>query len=164
MPPDSKATSRVAHSTKRLGRAAKRAIQLDGKRAEAQQRFADAERQLADAQAEIDAIADKDASVYVLDRSKNLGAESFRSDAGRIDQIAAVFPLMFFLVAAFGLADHHDPHGGGGAGAHRHVTRRWAIQMRASRRNTFIYAVVAIGRGRGRGHRRCFPSSCRGSS
>ena len=74
--------------------------ELDGKRAEAQQRFADAERQLADAQAEIDAIADKDASVYVLDRSKNLGAESFRSDAGRMDQIAAVFPLMFFLVAA----------------------------------------------------------------
>ena len=55
---------------------------------------------LADAQAEIDAIADKDANVYVLDRSKNLGAESFRSDAGRMDQIAAVFPLMFFLVAA----------------------------------------------------------------
>ena len=74
--------------------------ELDGKRAEAQQRFADAERQLADAQAEIDAIADKDASVYVLDRSKNLGAESFRSDAGRMDQIAAVVPLMFFLVAA----------------------------------------------------------------
>ena len=74
--------------------------ELDEKRAEAQQRFADAEQQLADAQAEIDAIADKDASVYVLDRSKNLGAESFRSDAGRMDQIAAVFPLMFFLVAA----------------------------------------------------------------
>lgn len=74
--------------------------ELDGKRAEAQQRFADAEKQLADAQAEIDAIADKDANVYVLDRSKNLGAESFRSDAGRMDQIAAVFPLMFFLVAA----------------------------------------------------------------
>ena len=74
--------------------------ELDGKRAEAQQRFADAEQQLADAQAEIDAIADKDANVYVLDRSKNLGAESFRSDAGRMDQIAAVFPLMFFLVAA----------------------------------------------------------------
>ena len=74
--------------------------ELDGRRAEAQQRFADAEQQLADAQAEIDAIADKDANVYVLDRSKNLGAESFRSDAGRMDQIAAVFPLMFFLVAA----------------------------------------------------------------
>ena len=74
--------------------------ELDGKRAEAQQRFADAEQQLADAQAEIDAIADKDANVYVLDRSKNLGAESFHSDAGRMDQIAAVFPLMFFLVAA----------------------------------------------------------------
>ena len=74
--------------------------QLDEKRADAQAKFADAEEQLTSAQADIDAIADRDASVYVLDRTKNLGAESFKSDAGRIDQIAAVFPLMFFLVAA----------------------------------------------------------------
>ena len=74
--------------------------QLDEKRADAQAAFADAQAQLDSAQADIDAIADKDASVYVLDRTKNLGAESFKSDAGRIDQIAAVFPLMFFLVAA----------------------------------------------------------------
>ena len=74
--------------------------QLDERRADAQAQFADAEAQLASAQADIDAIADKDASVYVLDRTKNLGAESFRSDAGRIDQIAQVFPFMFFLVAA----------------------------------------------------------------
>ena len=74
--------------------------QLDERRADAQAQFADAEAKLASAQADIDAIADKDASVYVLDRTKNLGAESFRSDAGRIDQIAQVFPFMFFLVAA----------------------------------------------------------------
>ena len=36
----------------------------------------------------------------VLDRTKNIGAESFVSDAGRIDRIAMVFPFIFFLVAA----------------------------------------------------------------
>ena len=38
--------------------------------------------------------------MYVLDLTKNIGAESFKSDAGRIDQIAQVFPFLFFLVAA----------------------------------------------------------------
>ena len=52
------------------------------------------------AQAEVDDIATMDADVYALDLKKNIGAESFRSDAGRIDQIAQVFPLLFFLVAA----------------------------------------------------------------
>ncbi len=74
--------------------------QLDEKRAEAEEEFADAQRQIDEAQADIDAIADEDIDVYVLDRTKNAGAESFRQDAGRIDQIAQVFPLLFFLVAA----------------------------------------------------------------
>lgn len=38
--------------------------------------------------------------VYVLDRSKNYGASSFRSDSERVDHIASIFPLVFFLVAA----------------------------------------------------------------
>ena len=74
--------------------------ELDEKRAEADEKFADAKRQLDEAQAEIDDIANEDIDVYVLDRTKNVGAEGFRSDAGRIDQIAQVFPLLFFLVAA----------------------------------------------------------------
>ncbi len=76
------------------------ADELASKRAEAEASFADAERQLADAQAEVDDIASTDADVYVLDLTKNVGAESFRSDSGRIDQIAQVFPMLFFLVAA----------------------------------------------------------------
>lgn len=50
--------------------------------------------------ADVDAIADTEGEVYVLDLTKNIGAESFKSDAGRIDQIAQVFPFLFFLVAA----------------------------------------------------------------
>ena len=76
------------------------AAELADKRAQAEAEFADAEAQLADAQAEVDDIATMDADVYSLDLKKNIGAESFRSDAGRIDQIAQVFPLLFFLVAA----------------------------------------------------------------
>ena len=76
------------------------AAELADKRAQAEAEFADAEAQLADAQAEVDDIATMDADVYALDLKKNIGAESFRSDAGRMDQIAQVFPLLFFLVAA----------------------------------------------------------------
>ena len=76
------------------------AEELAAKRAEAEGEFADAEAQLADAQAKVDDIASGNAAVYTLDLTKNIGAESFRSDAGRIDKIAQVFPLIFFLVAA----------------------------------------------------------------
>ena len=76
------------------------AEELAAKRTEAESEFADAESQLADAQSKVDDIAAKDAAVYTLDLTKNIGAESFRSDAGRIDKIAQVFPLIFFLVAA----------------------------------------------------------------
>ncbi len=65
---------------------------------EAQDKFAEAEDELAKAQADIDEIRNPD--WYVLDRHKNFGAESYISDAERIDNIARVFPLIFFLVAA----------------------------------------------------------------
>ncbi len=81
-----------------------KASRIAGLQATAQAELDDARAQFesekADAQAEIDDIATMDADVYVLDLTKNVGAESFRSDAGRIDQIAQVFPLFFFLVAA----------------------------------------------------------------
>lgn len=72
--------------------------EFNEQKAQADEEFADAEAQLADAQAEIDDI--ESPSWYVLDRSKIMGAESFESDANRIDQIAQVFPFIFFLVAA----------------------------------------------------------------
>ena len=72
--------------------------EYDEKAAEAAAQFADAETQLADAQAEIDALEAPE--IMVLDRTKNIGAKSFVSDAGRIDRIAMVFPFIFFLVSA----------------------------------------------------------------
>lgn len=67
-------------------------------RTEAQDGFAEAEDALAAGQADIDAI--EPAEWLVMDRTKNIGAVTFDADADRIDRIASVFPLIFFLVAA----------------------------------------------------------------
>lgn len=64
----------------------------------AQTKLAAAKRMLDAAQKKADALKAPD--IYVLDRHKNQGAESFLSDADRIDRIASVFPFVFFLVAA----------------------------------------------------------------
>lgn len=72
--------------------------QYEEGRKEADERFADAERQLDEAQARIDSISEPD--IYVLDRSQSEGAATYHADTERMDHIASVFPLMFFLVAA----------------------------------------------------------------
>ncbi|MEG0505295.1 MAG: ABC transporter permease, partial [Raoultibacter sp.] len=72
--------------------------EYETKKAEADEKLADAQNKLDDAQADIDAL--EAPSWYVMDRSKNVGAESFKSDASRVNQIAQVFPFIFFLVAA----------------------------------------------------------------
>lgn len=68
------------------------------KKAEAEDGFADAERQLDEAQKQIDDW--EDASWFIMDRDKNYGVASFDADADRVASIAAVFPFIFFLVAA----------------------------------------------------------------
>ena len=66
--------------------------------AKARTELADAAAQLAEARADIDALEEPE--LYVLDRSQLVGVASFQDDSERIDHIAAVFPLFFFLVAA----------------------------------------------------------------
>lgn len=60
--------------------------------------LADAAQIIADAQKDIDELELPD--IYVLDRSKNYGVASQVADSERIDNIARVFPFIFFLVAA----------------------------------------------------------------
>lgn len=72
--------------------------EYERQKAEADEKLADAKKKLDDAQAKIDDIEAPE--WYVMDRTKNVGAESFKSDAQRVDQIAQVFPFIFFLVAA----------------------------------------------------------------
>ena len=69
----------------------------DGK-AEAEQKIADAEDKLADARRK---VADIDAGEwYVLSRSYDPGYTGFGQDADRMANLASVFPVIFFLVAA----------------------------------------------------------------
>lgn len=73
--------------------------------ADYEQAKADAQTELADAQAEIDdGYAQLDEleppEWYVLDRHDNVGFASFNADAGRMDSLSSVFPVIFFLVAA----------------------------------------------------------------
>lgn len=59
---------------------------------------ADAQQQIADAEAELDEL--KKPTVYVLDRDTNVGYASFDNDSNIVNQVAAVFPIFFFAVAA----------------------------------------------------------------
>ncbi|HIW75770.1 MULTISPECIES: ABC transporter permease [Gordonibacter] len=72
--------------------------EYESKKAEADEKLADAKRQLDDAQRQIDDL--ENPVWYVMDRTANYGVASFNADADRVDSIAAVFPFIFFLVAA----------------------------------------------------------------
>lgn len=65
---------------------------------EAEKELADAEKELEDAQDEIDSI--EEGSIYVLDRNSNIGYVGFGQDSDRMGNLARVFPIIFFLVAA----------------------------------------------------------------
>ena len=67
-------------------------------RDEVENTFADAAAQIQAAQADIDSL--EEPTVYVLDRTKNAGLVSYMDDTYRMDSIASVFPVLFFLVAA----------------------------------------------------------------
>ncbi len=70
---------------------------LDGK-AEAEQELNDARKELEQAQRDV-ALLDE-AEWYILGRNTNAGYASFGMDADRMGNLATVFPLIFFLVAA----------------------------------------------------------------
>lgn len=74
--------------------------EYEDSKAEAEKELADGRKKIDDAQKEVDDLGDLEDEWLVLDRTKNLGVESFRSDGERVDNIAQVFPLIFFLVAA----------------------------------------------------------------
>ncbi len=69
----------------------------DGKR-EADEEIADAQRKLDDAQDELDEV--EECEWYVLSRFTNAGIVGYAQDSGRVSNLANVFPVIFFLVAA----------------------------------------------------------------
>ena len=70
---------------------------LDGK-AEAEEEIADAKKKVEQAQRDLDDL--DDCEWYLLDRDTNMGFVSYSMDADRMGNLASVFPLIFFLVAA----------------------------------------------------------------
>ncbi len=67
-------------------------------RAEADGEIADAQEKLDDARAQLSDISD--CQWYVLGRNTNMGFEGYAQDAERVGNLAAIFPIIFFLVAA----------------------------------------------------------------
>lgn len=67
-------------------------------KAEAEEKISDARRELNDARREISEI--EDCKWYILGRNTNTGYVSYEQDAQRMGNLAQVFPLIFFLVAA----------------------------------------------------------------
>ena len=66
--------------------------------AEAEEEIADGEAQLADAREELAALDGCD--WYVLGRTTNAGFSGYSQDAERVGNLASIFPVIFFLVAA----------------------------------------------------------------
>ena len=67
-------------------------------RAEADAQLLDAQDQIDKARRDIENI--EECQWYVLDRNTNMGYVSYSMDADRMGNLASVFPLIFFLVAA----------------------------------------------------------------
>ena len=79
--------------------------QLEASRTEYETQKADAEQKLADGQQQITEAEEQIADIqsgewYVLDRGSSMSLVTFEQYADRMDAIARVFPVFFFLVAA----------------------------------------------------------------
>ena len=61
-------------------------------------RIADAEKKLDEAEEEVNSI--ERPTWYILDREQNIGYVSYMQDADRVANLAQVFPIVFFIVAA----------------------------------------------------------------
>ena len=72
--------------------------EYESQKAEAKQKLADGLAQLNDAEEQVSQI--KKGEWYVLDRNSTLSFVTFEQYADRMDAIARVFPVFFFLVAA----------------------------------------------------------------
>ena len=72
--------------------------ELEDAQSEADQKLADGQQEIDDAQKKIQEI--EPADVYVLDRSSNYGFVSYDQNAQRMANLANMFPVIFFLVAA----------------------------------------------------------------
>lgn len=72
--------------------------ELAKSRGEFNSKIADAEKELDDAEEEVNSI--ERPTWYILDRQQNAGYVSYMQDTDRVANLAQVFPIVFFIVAA----------------------------------------------------------------
>ena len=72
--------------------------ELEKSREEFNSKIADAEKELDSAEEEVNSI--ERPTWYILDRQQNVGYVSYMQDTDRVNNLAQVFPIVFFLVAA----------------------------------------------------------------
>ena len=72
--------------------------ELEKSREEFNSKIADAEKELDDAEEEVNSI--ERPTWYILDRQQNAGYVSYMQDTDRVANLAQVFPIVFFIVAA----------------------------------------------------------------
>lgn len=90
----SSARTKINNGKKQIEKARK---ELENNRKKADKEFADAYKKIEDARKEIDELEKPE--WYILDLDSNVGYYSFTQDSERINKLAKVFPLLFYIVA-----------------------------------------------------------------
>ncbi len=90
----SSARTKINNGKKQIEKARK---ELEDNRKKADKEFADAYKKIEDAKKEIDELEKPE--WYILDLDSNVGYYSFSQDSERINKLAKVFPLLFYIVA-----------------------------------------------------------------
>ena len=90
----SSARTKINNGKKEIEKARK---ELENNRKKADKEFEDAYKKIEDARKEIDEL--KKPEWYILDLDSNVGYYSFSQDSERINKLAKVFPLLFYIVA-----------------------------------------------------------------
>lgn len=90
----SSARTKINNGKKQIEKARK---ELENNRKKADKEFADAYKKIEDAKKEIDELEKPE--WYILDLDSNVGYYSFSQDSERINKLAKVFPLLFYIVA-----------------------------------------------------------------
>ena len=90
----SSSRTKINNGKKEIEKARK---ELEENRKKADKEFEDAYKKIEDAKKEIDDLEKPE--WYILDLDSNVGYYSFSQDSERIDKLAKVFPLLFYIVA-----------------------------------------------------------------
>ena len=90
----SSARTKINNGKKEIAKARK---ELEDNRKKADKEFEDAYKKIEDARKEIDELEKPE--WYILDLDSNVGYYSFSQDSERINKLAKVFPLLFYIVA-----------------------------------------------------------------